>query len=208
MSATCERFLELFLSRAPITLEQQGLGGIPQDLACSRKHPKPRILFVALPDAAITLDRVAHSGVRPPAKPPAAIPSERERELVDQRAHFIGKSGDTLRVAEPHFEQRVVPDGHQPSHRLCQLMRARVRLLQASAPLLHQSEVKERDGEQPKQRDLRIGHERFSRRQVARLRKSESALTPGAGRVRSPLKLVHISVHDAGYDHKDRIIRC
>jgi hypothetical protein len=60
-------------------------------------------------------------------------------ELVYECAHFIGKSCNTLRVAEPHLEQRLVPDGHQACHRLSQLARACMRALHALAPLLDQA---------------------------------------------------------------------
>ena len=67
--------------------------------------------------------------------------------------------------------------------------------------------MKKVDTEQPQQRDLRIGHEDFGRRQFERLRRREPALDPCASRARSALKLIDLSVHDARGEHKHRIIR-
>ena len=132
----------------------------------------------------------------------------RECELVDEHLHLVCKRCNTLRVAEPHLEQRVVPDRDQPRHRLSQLARARVRALQALARLLDQAEVKERDGKQPQQHHLRIDHEDLSRREVHRLHESEPALDPFARGVPPSLQLVHLSVHDACRQRKDGIVRC
>ena len=87
----------------------------------------------------MSLARRSQSGVRPPAKPPVPVLTVRKRELVYECAHCIGKTCNTLRVAEPHLEQRVVPDRDQACHRLSQLARTCMRALQALAPLLDQA---------------------------------------------------------------------
>ena len=132
----------------------------------------------------------------------------RQCELVDEHLHLLRKRRNSLRVAEPNLEQRVVPDRGHPRHRLSQLARARVCALQALARLLDQAEVQERDGEQPQQHHLRIEHEDLSRREVHRLHESEPALGPFAGGVPASLQLVHLAVHDACRQRKDGIVRC
>ena len=83
-----------------------------------------------------------------------------------------------------------------------------MRPLQPRAPLLDEPGMKKVDAEQPQQRDLRIGHEDFDRRQFERLRGREPALDPCASRARSALKLIHLSMHDARGEHKHWIVRC
>jgi hypothetical protein len=66
--------------------------------------------------------------------------------------------------------------------------------------------MKQRDGEQAEQRDLRIDQE-FSRTHVQLLDKEEPALQPCPGRPRSTLKLVHLSMDSARARQKQRIVR-
>ena len=83
-----------------------------------------------------------------------------------------------------------------------------MRPLYPRAPLLSEPGMKKVDAEQPQQRDLRIGHEDFGRRQFEKLRGREPALDPCASRTRSTLKLIHLSMHDAPDERKHRIVRC
>jgi hypothetical protein len=82
--------------------------------------------------------------------------------------HLIGKAADTLGLAKPHLEQGAVPEGSELCHRPSAIASAGVCALQAAACLLDQAEIGERDGKEPKQRNLRIDQE-LSRGYVQRV---------------------------------------
>ena len=132
----------------------------------------------------------------------------RERELVDERAHLVGKRRDALGVAEPHLEQGVEPECDQPRHRLSHRRARSCASLHARASGLDQTELEQLHGEQPQQRDLRIVQEAPFRWRVQRRDRSETALGPCAGGTRPALQRVDLCLHGAHAQQRDRIVRC
>jgi hypothetical protein len=174
----------LLFARVQITGQQERLGRIPEDLACAGEHAEARVVVIRLANAAITLERCAHSGVRPAAEPATGRLTVSERELVDESVHLVGKHCNTFRVAEPHLEQCAVPDRGERRHRPSTIAGSRICALHGSARIFDQAKVKERDGEHPEQTDLRI-HEEFTRANIEPLHQGESTLEPCSGSTRS-----------------------
>ena len=110
--------------------------------------------------------------------------------------HLVRKSCHALGVAKPHLEQRAVPKRGKPRHRPVEIAGPNIGALQRCPRLLDRAKMKQRNGEQTEQRDLRIDQE-FSRPHVQPLGKREPAFEPCAGRSRSPLKLIDLPVHRA-----------
>jgi len=193
-------------TRGNLTGEEERLRRVTEDLACPCQHAEARVIFVRVADRAIRLARLARAGARPGAKPPPGRSTVSEREFIDQSAHLVGKSGHPLRVAEPHFDERAVPDCAEARHRPSAIPSARMRALQDSARLLNEAEMNERDGAQPEQRDLRID-QKLAGGDLQSLRQGEPALEPCASGPRATLELVDVAVDGARGRQKRRILR-
>jgi hypothetical protein len=69
-----------------------------------------------------------------------------QREFIHESPHLVGKRCNTFRIAEPHLEQRAVPDCGERRHGPSTIAGARICTLHDSARIFDQAKVKERDG--------------------------------------------------------------
>ena len=83
-----------------------------------------------------------------------------------------------------------------------------MRLAQARTTALHQAQVQQVHREQPQQRGLRIGQEAPFRWCIQRRDGGETSLSPCAPGTRPALQQVHVCLHGARAQQRNRVVRC
>ena len=175
----------------------------------SREHPEPRVLFVRLPDAAMT--RRAASPIRASAQPRNQRHAVRPCASANlSTSACISSANSPTRSALPSRTSNRASNQSAASRAIgCPTSRARAcASLQARATALHQAQVQQVHREQPQQRGLRIGQEAPFRWCIQRRDGGETSLSPCAPGTRPALQQVHVCLHGARAQQRNRVVRC